>query len=162
MHSFADAKSNALLHTHIRLMLHLSAPPEWQYTLDATHPSMNQHTASSRHYHGRTPPHRFLKRTTQCLLNHKMTHCSTYTTPDFLQHSLPLLPYAKASIPTNIRQSNPANQPPTYHFDSLLNTTPTQKPACACHTLYSMLHPFNCPPLPRNAQRCSSQIHCSA
>ena len=43
---------------------------------------MNHHTVSSLHQRARTPPHRFLKRTTQYLLNHKMTHCSTYTTPD--------------------------------------------------------------------------------
>ena len=43
---------------------------------------MNQHTAPSLHQRARTPPHRFLKRTTQYLLNHKMTHCSKHTTPD--------------------------------------------------------------------------------
>ena len=79
----AAAKSNALSNTHMLLILHLSALAAWQYTLSATHPTMNQPTVPSHHQRTRTPPtHRFLKRATQYLLNHKLTHCSSYTTPD--------------------------------------------------------------------------------
>ena len=67
---------------HMLQSLHLFALAAWQYTLNATQPSMNHQTVASLHQRTRTPAHRFLKRTTKYLLNHKMTHCSTYTTPD--------------------------------------------------------------------------------
>ena len=82
IHDAAAAKSNPVLNTPMRLILHLCALPAWQYTLNATQPSMNQHTISSRNYRARTPAHRFLKLTTKYLLKHKMTQCSTYTTPN--------------------------------------------------------------------------------
>ena len=83
MHSATAQTSNALFNTQLRLILHLCAHPVSQYTLTATpQPSMNRHTVSSLHQRAPAPPHRFLKRTTKCLLNHKMTHCSTYTNPD--------------------------------------------------------------------------------
>ena len=63
-------------------MMHLSAPAAWQYTLSATQPSMNQHTVSRLHHRARAATHRLLKSITKYLLNHKMTHCSTYTSPD--------------------------------------------------------------------------------
>ena len=82
MPNAAAAKSNAVFYTQCRLILHSSALAASQYTLNATQPNMNQHTVSSLHHLARAPAHRFLKRTTKYLLNHKMTHCSTYTTPD--------------------------------------------------------------------------------
>ena len=82
MHRAAAVKFNTVFHTQLSLILHLCALPVWQHTLNATQPSMNQHTESSLHPHARTPAHRFLKPTTKYLLNHKMTHRSTYTTAD--------------------------------------------------------------------------------
>ena len=82
MHNAGAAKSYAEFNTQLSLNLHLSAPAMWQYTLNATQSSMNQHTVSSLHYRARTPAHRVLKRTTKYLLNDKMTHRSTYATPD--------------------------------------------------------------------------------
>ena len=76
------AKSNAAFETHMRLILHLSALPAWEYTLNATQPNMSQQTVSSLHHRTGAAAHRFLKRTTKELLSHKMTPCSTYTTPD--------------------------------------------------------------------------------
>ena len=76
------AKSNAVLNTQLSLILHLCPLPAWQYMLSATQPSMNQQTVSSLHHRARTPAHRFLKRTTKYVLNHKMIHCSTYTHPN--------------------------------------------------------------------------------
>ena len=81
MHSAPAAKSNAVLNTDMRLILDLCALAAWQYTLNATQPSMNEQTVSSLYRRARTPAHRLLKPTTKYLLNHKMTHCSTYTTP---------------------------------------------------------------------------------
>ena len=81
MHNAAPAKSNAVLKTQLSLILHLCTLPVWQYTLNATQPSMNYQTVSSLHHRARTPAHRVLKRTTKYLLNHNMTYCSTYTTP---------------------------------------------------------------------------------
>ena len=77
----ATAKSNSVSNTELSLILHLSAPAVWQYTLNATQISMNQTTVSILHYSARTPAHRFLKRTTIYLLNNKMAQCSTYITP---------------------------------------------------------------------------------
>ena len=84
MHSAPAAKSNVVfcICTHMRLILHLCVPSVCQYSLNATHPSMNQQTVSSLHYRARIRVHRFLKRTIKYLLNHKMKHCSTYTPPD--------------------------------------------------------------------------------
>ena len=47
IHNAAAAKSNAVFNTQLCLILHLSALPVWQYTLNATQPSMNQQTVSS-------------------------------------------------------------------------------------------------------------------
>ena len=70
------------LNTQVRLILHSCALAASQHTLNAAQPSINQHTVSSLHYRPRTPVHRFLKRTTKYLLNHKMTLCSTFTPLD--------------------------------------------------------------------------------
>ena len=82
MHNAAAPKSTAVLNTQLSLILNLSAPAAWQYTLNVTHPGMNQPAVSRPHYRARTRVHRFLKHTTKHLLNNKMTHCSTYTAPD--------------------------------------------------------------------------------
>ena len=81
-HSAAAAKSYALFHTQLSLILHLYALPAWQYTLNDTCTSFNQHTVSSLHYRPCTPAHCLCKPTTKCLLKDDMTHCSTYTSPD--------------------------------------------------------------------------------
>ena len=94
----ASAKFSAVFNTQLGLMLHSSALAVWQYTLNATQPSMNHHGVSSLHYPARTPPHRFLKRTTKYLLNHKITHCSTYTTAD-----LPPILAARLQVCNEIR-----------------------------------------------------------
>ena len=86
VHSAAASKFNAVLDTQLRLILHLCALAAWQYTLNATQPSRIEQAVSSLQYLPRAPPHRFLKRTAKYLLNHKMTHCSTYTTPDLPKH----------------------------------------------------------------------------
>ena len=78
----ADAKCNAVFNAHILLILHLSAPAASQYTLNATQPSMNHQTVSRPNRRARKQADRFLKSTTKYLLNHKITHCSTYATPD--------------------------------------------------------------------------------
>ena len=68
--------------TQLRLILHLYARPVWQYTLNATQPCTNQRTVRSRHFPTCTRAHRLLKRTNRYLVTHKMTHSSTYTTPE--------------------------------------------------------------------------------
>ena len=75
-------KFTAVFNTQLSLILHLSALPAWQYALNTTQPSMDQHTVYSLHCRARTPAHSFLKLTTKYLLKHKMTQCSTYTTPN--------------------------------------------------------------------------------
>ena len=161
MHSAAAAKSIALFHTPMRYTLHLCAPPVWQYTLNATQPNMNQPTVPSLHQRARTPPHRFLKRTTQYLLNRKMTHCSTYTTPDLPPTLAAPLALCKA-IHSNKYPTVKSSQPsPNIPLQPFLNKAHTQKPAASFHTLYTILPPFTLPPLPRNAQRCSCQIQCN-
>ena len=75
-------KSNAVFYTPLRVIWHFCAPPVWQYKLKATQPRMNHQTVPRRCYCGRKPAHRFFTHTTEYLLNHKITHCSTYTTPD--------------------------------------------------------------------------------
>ena len=81
-HNAVAAKSNAVFHTQLSLIVHLSAHPVWQYTLNVTQPSMNQQTVSTLHCQARTPANSLLKRNTEYQLNNKMTQCSTYTTPD--------------------------------------------------------------------------------
>ena len=136
----------------MRLILHLCALPVWQYTLNAAHTSMNQHTVSSLHYSPRTPPHRFLKRTTKCLLNHQMTRCSTYTTPDLpptlaarlapCQSIHSKYPPVKSSQPTPniplrlLPKHEPYSNtrrffPHALHYTSLTELTPTS------HSMYS-------------------------
>ena len=78
----ATAKSNSVSNTELSLILHLSAPPVWHYTPVATQPSMSHHTMWRGDHRARKPEHGALKPTTKYLLNNKMTHCSTYTTPD--------------------------------------------------------------------------------
>ena len=94
----------------------------------------------------RTPAHRLRRRTTKYLLKQKMTHCSTYTTPDLPPTLAARFPYAKASIPTNIVQSNPPNQLPTYHAGSFLGIYRTQQPAAFNHTLYTTVRPLSYTP----------------
>ena len=122
----AAAKSNAVFNTQLCLSLHLCALPVWQYTLNASQPSMNQQTVSGLPYRSSARPQRLLRRTTKYLLAHKMTHCSTYTTPDLPPTLAPRLALCKAIHSNKYRQPNPPNQLPTYHFASFLNTTHTQ------------------------------------
>ena len=100
MHSVAAAKSNAVFYTHMSLILHLYALAASQYTLNATLPSLNQRTVWSQPYRPRPPAEHFLKCTTQYLLTHKMTHCSTYTTPD-----LPPMLAARLAVCTGIHSN---------------------------------------------------------
>ena len=132
----------------MRLILHLCALAVWQYTLNASQPSMNQQTVSSPHYRSSARVHRLCRRTTKYLGTHKMTTRSTYTTPDLPQHLLPVLLYAKTSTPTNIVDAKARNQLPTYHFGSLLITTHTQKPTASCHTLHTIIPLFIYPQSP--------------
>ena len=82
IHNARAATSNAAFNMQLRLVSFFSPLPVWQYTLNTSQPCMNQQTVSSLQYSPRRRVHRLCKRTTKYLLNHKMTHCSTYTTPD--------------------------------------------------------------------------------
>ena len=82
MRSGNQPKSTAVFNTQLSLTLDRCALAVWQYMLNATQRSTNQQPVSSLYHRTRTPAHRFLKRTTKYLLNHKMTQSSTYTTPD--------------------------------------------------------------------------------
>ena len=148
MHNAAAGKSTPVFNTQPRLISHLSSLPAWQYTLNVTQHSMNHQTVSSLHQRARTPPHRFLKCNIKYRLNHKITHCSTYTTPHLPPTLTARLAYVKPSIPTNIAHSKPPNQLPTYNVASFLITTHTQKPAGSSHTRYTILPPFSLPPSP--------------
>ena len=82
MQSAPAAKTNPVFHKPIRLILHLPSPSAWQYTLNATQPSMNHLTVSSPIHRARTPAHRFLERTTKYPPNNQPIQSSTYTSPD--------------------------------------------------------------------------------
>ena len=132
----------------LSLILHLCPLPVWQYMLKATQPSTHQCAVPIRHSRPRTPAHRFLKRTTKYLRTHKKHRAPPTQTLTFLQHQLPVLPYAKPSTPINSDQSNPPNQLATHSLGSFLNKTHIQKPAASCHTLSTILPPLNFPPPP--------------
>ena len=144
MHDAAPAKSNAVFNTQLSFILHLSAPPAWQYTFNATQPRVNQHTVSSLHHRARSPPHRFLKRTPRYLINHKMTHCSTYTTPD-----LPPTLAARLAVCKRIHSNKypPIKSCyPTSNIPLRLLTKHSDKrkyPQGLLVTLYTILPPFS-------------------
>ena len=133
IHIAAAAKSTAVFNTQLCLILHLCSLPTWQYTLNATQPTMNQRTVSSLHHRARTPAHRFLKRTTKYLLNHKMTHHSTYTTPDLPPTLTARLVLCKG-IHTNkyrpVKSSQPTPNIP-------LRLPPKQNPYSKIHRFFS-------------------------
>ena len=155
MHNAAAAKSSAVLYTQLSFILHSCAHSAWQYTLNATQPSMNLQTVPSRHYRARTPAHRFLTRTTKYLLTHTMTHCSTYSTPDLPPTLAARLALCKGIHSNKYRHSNPPKQLAAYHFSSFLNKTHTQKPTASSHAFHTILQSLSLPHRPLNAQRCS-------
>ena len=159
IHRAAAAKSTAVLNTHMRLIMHLCVLPAGQYTRNATQPSMNHQTVSSLHHRARTPAHRFLKPTTKYLLNHKMTHCSTYTTSD-LPPTLPARLALWKAIETNkyrpLKSSKTTSNIPLRPLPNKYKTTRRFLPKTLHYiTSLSCHHP------PLNAQRCSCQIQCN-
>ena len=133
IHNAAAPKSNAVLNTQLRLILHLCAPPVCQYSLNATQPSINHQIVSSLHYRARTPAHRLLKRTTKYLRTHKMTQCSTYTTPDRPPTLAARLAVCK-DIHSNKYRPAKSSQPTTYIPPRLL---PKQNPYSITHQVFS-------------------------
>ena len=146
MPSAAAAKANAVLNTHMRLILHSSALPVCQYMLNTTHPSMNQHTVSSHHQRARIPAHPFLKRTTKYLLSQKLTHCSTYTTPDLLPTLAACLAVCKG-IQSNKHPPVKSSEPtPNIQLWLLSNHNLYSKPAASSNTFYTILPALSFPP----------------
>ena len=88
---------------------------------------MNQHTAPSLHQRAPTPPHRFLKRATQYLLNHKMTHCSTYTTPDLPPTLAARLALCKGIHSNKYRPLKSSQTTPNIQLRLLPNHSPYSK-----------------------------------
>ena len=133
MHNAAAAKSNAVFNTQLSLILHLCPPPVWQYTLNASQPSMNQQIVSSFHYRSSPRVHRLLKRTTKYLLTHLMTRCSTYTTPH-LPPALAARPAVCKRVHSNKYRPLKSSQPTPNIQPRLL---PKQNPYSKAHRFFS-------------------------
>ena len=128
MNSAPPAKSNPVFNTHMRLILHLCALAVWQYTLNATQPSMNQQKASSPNCRSPTPAHRFLKRTTKYLLNNRTTRCSTYTTADLPPILAARLAVCNAIHSNKYRPLKSSYPTPNIQLRLLPNHNPYSKP----------------------------------
>ena len=104
---------------------------------------MNQHTAPSLHQRAPTPPRHFLKRATQYLLNHKMTHCSTYTTPDLPPTLAARLAVCKGIHSNKYRPLKYTYPTPNIPLRLLPNHNPYDQMPYSFHTPYIVLPPFS-------------------